>query len=58
MDSFGSVSVESMPGPRQVCEAVEAAGGKPVIFGTPIVTDGEAQGMKQGETDRGSRGLT
>jgi hypothetical protein len=22
---------------------VEAAGGKPVIFGTPIVTDGEAQ---------------
>lgn len=29
-----------------VCEAVEEAGGKPVIFGTPIVTDGEAQGME------------
>ena len=29
-----------------VCEEVEKAGGKPFIFGTPIVTDGEAQGME------------
>jgi dihydroxy-acid dehydratase len=29
-----------------VCAEVEAAGGKPFIFGTPVVTDGEAQGME------------
>ena len=40
-----------------VCEAVEAAGGKPVIFGTPVVTDGEAQGMEAMRYSLASRDL-
>lgn len=27
-------------------EAVEAAGGKPFMFGTPVVADGETMGME------------
>lgn len=29
-----------------VCNAVEQEGGKPIIFGTPVVTDGETMGME------------